>query len=385
MKKNFAKMVALAALTVAIPSHAKVQRPPQFVLLAFDGSQSYSMWQNTTAFAKQESIAFTYFISGVYFLRKGDGYTSPRGVGKSDIGFGKSAEDIAGRNTLVLNALNSGNEMASHANGHFDGAGWSAQQWLTEMTQFHNILIRSVEQFGGVRDVKKWRSIWSPGTGAVVGFRAPLLAKNDGMYSALARLGYQYDTSRVDKMSYWPTVKNGLWDFPLAGLRMARSGKKTLSMDYNLYVAQSGGQKGPESLFGDFENEAYETYMNYFANNFYGNRAPMHIGHHFSLWNGGAYWKAMQRVAQTVCHLPEVRCVTYKELLDFVNANASLLPAYQRGDFEQVTEKHIPLAIRASATTELSDAEIQSLQKQVCPASAHNEEELESAPEGVYL
>jgi hypothetical protein len=93
-----------------------------------------------------------------------------------------------------------------------------------------------------------------------------------------------------------------------------------------------------------------KTYLAYFAGNYLGNRAPVHIGHHFSKWNGGAYWKAMQEFAQAVCGLPEVRCVTYRELEDYMEAlPASAFFAYREGRFEK---SEFPAAAAALARAE---------------------------------
>src|SRR5262249_31924984 len=70
--------------------------------------------------------------------------------------------------------------------------------------------------------------------------------------------------------------------------------------------------------------------------NYFGNRAPVHIGHHFSLWNGGAYWNAMQAFAKNVCGLPEVQCVTYKDLQAFMDKNAANRAAYMAGNFTKL-------------------------------------------------
>jgi hypothetical protein len=106
-------------------------------------------------------------------------------------------------------------------------------------------------------------------------------------------------------------------------------------MDYNFFVVQSGGKEGPKNKHKDYENQMVESYVRYFDHNYYGNRAPVHIGHHFSQMNGGAYWKAMQRFARYVRGKPNVICGTYKELMRFVEENKSRLEAYQAGNFDK--------------------------------------------------
>ena len=88
------------------PAPPLVARPPQFIALAFDGSQSLDMWNETRQFTKEmraqnKDVRFTYFISGVYFLGqknktfyKGPGHLA----GHSDIGFGEDGAYIALRN-----------------------------------------------------------------------------------------------------------------------------------------------------------------------------------------------------------------------------------------------------------------------------------------------
>src|SRR5262245_60872689 len=77
------------------------ERPPQFVLLAFDGSLNNDFWTESRGFAKAANVKFTYFISGVYFIPDAQRklYDAPHGFGpgKSAIGFGGAASDIAVR------------------------------------------------------------------------------------------------------------------------------------------------------------------------------------------------------------------------------------------------------------------------------------------------
>ena len=54
-------------------------------------------------------------------------------------------------------------------------------------------------------------------------------------------------------------------------------------------------------------------------------------------YGGGAYNEALKSFARAVCGLPEVRCVTYAKLADFMDhQNADTLAAYRRGDFAHV-------------------------------------------------
>jgi peptidoglycan/xylan/chitin deacetylase (PgdA/CDA1 family) len=373
----FRSILLASVLFSASFSFAKVNRPDQYILLAFDGSKSLSFWQNSRAFAQANNIDFTYFVSGVYFLPDADrkNYVEPsHGVGKSNIGWGGTPADIKPRLQQMLKAMNEGHEMASHANAHFDGTKYSEKQWNSEFEQFAGLMVHSWEKYGDkTSEPTWWKNYWSPSPNKSlgeamnhsIGFRAPLLGRGPGLYAALRNYNYLYDTSKVDKMGYWPQQIDGVWNFPLAGVRIAALGKNTLSMDYNFYFTQSKGVKGPASKFKEYEDQMFNTYMSYFENNYYGNRAPVHIGHHFSLWNGGAYWNAMQRFVKNVCTRPEVHCVTYKELLAFVELNKANIPAYQKGDFDKMPGSHLRTRVR-----ELTEDELNVLRAQ---ADAHFE------------
>jgi hypothetical protein len=142
----------------------------------------------------------------------------------------------------------------------------------------------------------------------------------------------------------------------LARLRIVGSGKNTLSMDYNFYIADSKGVADPNAAnHATYERQMTDTYMQYFQSNYYGNRAPVHIGHHFSKWNGGAYWKAMQTFAKRVCGLPEVKCVTYKALTEFEVQNESKIADYQAGNFQKMVR---PPSSSASEALQPGEGEV---------------------------
>jgi len=380
---------------------ASVDRPPQYVLMAFDGSKNLDMWEETTAFAKEHNVKFTYFISGVYFVSQGDRkryYSEPRmGPGVSAIGWGKDEADISKRFRAVRDAIEAGHEIASHANAHFTGQSFtnykgkkirafSEEDWSSELSQFKTIMTDGVRRYDVRRMPAWWESYFDEKN---VGFRAPQLGYNKAMFPALVRNGYTYDTSKSTQMSYWPRRSNGVWNFPLAGLKMTSSGKNTLSMDYNFYYKHSKGKKGPERKWKDFENEMYNTYMNYFKHNYFGNRAPLDIGHHFSKWNGGAYWRALKSFAQTVCSQPEVKCVTYAEFQDFLESEGSdKIASFQAGKFKKMkpSEVYLPGDVKRSGgflsgigakrkqILELSDDEILKLREEL-PPLPHDEDE----------
>src|SRR5262245_63104570 len=46
--------------------------------------------------------------------------------------------------------------------------------------------------------------------------------------------------------------------------------------------------------------QTLQTYLQYFKSNYAGNRAPLHIGHHFMNYAGGAYNEALKSSARAV-------------------------------------------------------------------------------------
>jgi hypothetical protein len=112
----------------------------------------------------------------------------------------------------------------------------------------------------------------------------------------------------------------------------------TLSMDYNFLVAQSLGLDVSTRRARD-RDEMLETYLAYFKTNYFGNRAPLHIGHHFTAYHGGAYHEALMTFIERVCGLPEVQCVTYGKLADFMDGlSPETRAAYQKGDFPHASQ-----------------------------------------------
>lgn len=300
------------------------------------------MWESTRNFAQNNNVRFTYFISGVYFLKSKlrTLYTPPASLkpGASAIGFGSTSEDITERIHEVLNAAQEGNEISSHANGHFDGHTWSAEDWRKEFDMF-DFLLLNVFTNNGIQEF--FTDAWTSIVKQVQGFRAPQLGISDGLYQTLQERSYSYDASQASKKNYWPQQNGrGTWNLPLASLKIFGTCKKTLSMDYNFYWAQSNAKEDIENS-KIYEEQMYSTYMNYFINNYFGNRAPVNIGHHFSTWNNGAYWKAMKRFVESVCTLPEVKCSTYSELVQFLEGNKNKLSYYQKGHFSPLLRQEV--------------------------------------------
>lgn len=391
---NYVMPVMVGASSIAMPLQSKAQsvaRPPQYVLLAFDGSYRNSTWQYLRNFTKDKKAQgidtrFTFFINPVYLLDRETGmrvYQPPGGHRGSAIGWGDNAPDISARIDQMNAAHAEGHEIGSHAVGHWDGSRWSLADWISEFKQFDWILdnvfsLNKIQQKSP--EGLKFRK-------SIVGFRAPLLGYGLPLYQALPKFGIQYDTSQQDPgMTYWPQVRrdSGTWNFPLARVAIPGTAKKYPTMDYNFcandslellranpdlinYTALdpvSGkvlSNRGKADCLSVVPNQTKQmikqrtvgAYMNYFNNNYYGDRAPVSIGHHFSPWMSGAYMEAIMQIAENVCNKPEVKCVTYRELMGFMEKKTESgdMDYYRAGNFAKLAR---PKAARAEVALDIN-------------------------------
>jgi hypothetical protein len=299
----------------------------QYVVLAFDGSRSIDMWKQTRAFAKRMAeegspVHFTYFINTAYLLapQHRNFYRPPQhATGTSAIGFASSEQDVANRLEQMNAVQREGHEIGCHLTGHYNGASWTKEEWIQEFQSFFDI----VQQVGTINHLEQQpaerRSLLLPPEG-IIGFRAPELGVNKAIWPVLQKYQFQYDTSLTAKPGAWPTkLASGLWEFPLTKIPFAGSSTSSLlSMDYNFFFKQSQAKEQAvrgTPLWDQYYTETLTSYRDYFKQSFEGNRAPIFIGHHFSLWNDGVYWEAMKTFATEVCGRPTVQCVSYKEVM----------------------------------------------------------------------
>jgi peptidoglycan/xylan/chitin deacetylase (PgdA/CDA1 family) len=340
-----AAVFTILILFVANAPARAVERPPQFVEIAFDNCTELERWKELTAFAAAtnrdgDRLHFTFFVSGINFIADSNRnlYEAPgQPRGASRIGFGGTADDVRQRVDYINALYRSGHEIGSHAVGHFSGRGWSAGDWARELHSFHDILANVGPNNGLGEEVK-----FAFPSSEVAGFRAPYLDKSPGLDTALKDNGFRYDTSSDSNEDAWPDKVNGLWRFNLADIELHNSGKRLLSMDYNFFVARSHGTV-VSSRHEFFKEQMLQTYLDYFKANYTGDRAPLNIGHHFFDYQAGAYREALLEFAQTVCGVPEVRCTTYSALADFLDRqDPATLAAYRSGDFPHAAD---PFAI----------------------------------------
>lgn len=316
---NSKAYMAAVSLAVSAPKvkYQVSSSTPQFVILSFDGSKSVTMLNETLAFqqkmqAENKPLYFTYFINATYFLTKENAklYQAPKQVpGISNIGFSDSASDIALRVAGFNRAFATGNEIGSHLAGHFNGATWSYNEWQKEFNSFAWLL-------ANVQKNNPLQKIESPNfLTEIKGFRAPNLGVNDSLYQVLGDRHFLYDTSGIGSMTAWPKKDaGGVWRIPLGTIFVGPNKHPLVAMDYNLWQYQSDAGEWNKNY-----SEVESAYLNYFKTNYYGNRAPVVIGHHFTKWNDGVYWEALKAFAENVCGLPQVRCATFQDLVAYLD------------------------------------------------------------------
>jgi hypothetical protein len=156
----------------------------------------------------------------------------------------------------------------------------------------------------------------------VIGFRAPQLGIDKALYEVLTELGYRYDTSMV--IGVGPparAVKDrqvfaSIYEFGL----MKNKGSLTIPMDFN-YKVNNGTEARMQA---DYRKSIVDAYGR--------GRQPWNIGHHFALWQGGGYWRAMQDAfefaargcpdAAGAAQCAEVAFPTFQELADKLDGKA---------------------------------------------------------------
>ncbi len=317
--------VVLAAFAFSpVAALAEPPAPPtQYVIVSFDGAQHVEQWQRSRALAARTGATFTYFLSCVYLLspeHKRE-YKAPNmKAGRSNVGFGTSTEEVAARLDQIWKAKSEGHDIASHACGHFDGSKWSRADWNSELKSFRTILENAYSINGIEGEPEGWKHFVET---EINGFRAPYLATDDALYEALADSGYSYDVSGISRGPAQPGVEDGLVRFALPQIPEGPKGRPVIAMDYNMFVRHSGGFERDDKD-AVFENRAYDAFQQAFEAEYNGNRKPLELGFHFTLMNGGAYWRALERFTENVCGKPGVACVSYR---DYIDRNADLRAA----------------------------------------------------------
>ncbi|MFF2327268.1 MULTISPECIES: hypothetical protein [unclassified Streptomyces] len=301
------------------------EKPPQFVVFSWDGALEGDdhLFSRFRRAAKESKAHMTFFLTGIYLLpkEKRNLYEPPQHEpGAAAISY-PTREHIRMTLEQLGGAWREGNEIGSHFNGHFcekkGGGDWSEDEWTSEIDQFYSF-VQNWKTNTGFKDLDPLP--FDP-TREIVGGRAPCLEGQKTLLPATRPFGWRYDASSPGDFQVWPSKKDGVWNLPLQMLPFPGKDFQVLSMDFNFLYNQSGGStEGDPALYRTWREEARDSYIAGFERVFNGSRAPLFIGNHFEDWNGGIYMDAAEDTMREVCPRKEVRCVSFRELTDWLDA-----------------------------------------------------------------
>ncbi|RNG21686.1 hypothetical protein EEJ42_22050 [Streptomyces botrytidirepellens] len=301
------------------------QKPPQFVVFSWDGALENGdhLFSRFRRVAKESDAQMTFFLSGMYLLPKYKSslYRPPmHKQGAAAISF-PTDEHIRETLEQLRGAWLDGNEIGSHFNGHFcgskGGGEWTTRQWKSEAEQAYSF-VKNWKTNTGFTDIEPLPFDYDE---ELVGGRAPCLEGQKNLIPAIKSMGWRYDASSPGDFQIWPSKIDGIWNFPLQLVPYPESEKQVLSMDFNFLFNQSGDSTdGDPAKYAEWERLTREGYLNGFERVYNGSRAPLFIGNHFETWNGGIYMQAIEDVMRSVCKRQGVRCVSFKQLADWLDA-----------------------------------------------------------------
>ncbi|GGS10846.1 MULTISPECIES: hypothetical protein [Streptomyces] len=302
------------------------QKPPQFVIFSWDGAGEVGngLFPRFLELAKEHDAAMTFFLSGIYLLpeSKKSLYRPPNNPrGASDIGY---LTDDHVKDTLkyVRQAWLDGHEIGTHFNGHFCGGSGSVERWTP--AQWHSEINQAVSFVTEWRTNTGWENeepLPFDYRKELVGGRTPCLLGQDNLLPTASKLGWRYDASSPGGRQTWPVKRGGVWDLPLQAMPFPGHSFEVLSMDYNILANQSqNSTKGMPSRYPGWRKQATDAYLAGFQRAYESNRAPFYIGNHFEEWNGGIYMDAVEEVIKKVADKDDVRLVSFRQYVDWLDA-----------------------------------------------------------------
>jgi hypothetical protein len=300
-------------------------RPPQFVIVSFDGAGSHEKWQYWRSVGDAAGARFTGFLSGVYLVDAAhrNAYRGPgHRAGRSALGYWFDAGQVRHLVDDLNIAWSRGYEIGTHFNGHFcasDRPGaddWSTSDWNDELDQFFGFY----ERYRSIDHLPDAPALVAPRE-SVRGARTPCLEGRPAkLLPALRQHGFSYDSSQVATGIGWPPkTPAGLWEFPLAYVPLAGTGSGVVSMDYNFWVKQTGNPPSTRDPIAD-SDQVLRTYRAMYRAAYDGNRAPLVLGNHFNDWNGGAYREALTAFVKETCRRQDTHCLPYRDVVRWMEA-----------------------------------------------------------------
>lgn len=317
LMRSLALSSALCLALSPIATNA-AEKPKQLVMISFDGAGANNLWRRSRDTAKRVNAHFTYFLSCTLVIERKNAksYQGPhQKPGRSNIGFAQTAEEARERLGHIWQAHLEGHDISSHTCGHFDGKDWTTADWTAELNTFHDVLTDAWRTVGAeAQEPAGWKDFVA---NDIRGFRAPYFSTSAGMVEAEKKAGILYDASLVTKGPAMPEEKSGLIRFGLPLIPEGPSNRPIIGMDYNLFVRHSAGIDNP-GRSAEFEERAYAAFRAAFDRQYEGDRIPLQLGFHFVEMNGGAYWRAMERLVTEVCGKEDVACVSYSQAVKLI-------------------------------------------------------------------
>jgi hypothetical protein len=321
-------------------------RPPMFVVVSFDGAADQSLLTHWEEVTKKAPAHMSLFLSGVYLLgsENKDVYHGPRHeAGESGINFapvppGKTTEAFLAETVNGLKAAQlDGHELGTHYGGHWCGPSgvdsWNRADWAAELNQFDN-LMNNLDA-----NNKLEKPLGSPFVRPSVGSRTPCLEGNlESLYPVIKARGYRYDASGRRTLTEWPKDVNGLWQYGFPTVTIEGVSRPMLTVDFSLRENMDPKKDADDAKAKDISRRVYEGYRKGFDELYYGNRAPFEMSNHFVHFTKEAYNLAVEKLLTEVCPMPEVQCVNYRELTDWMDAHKDAINGFEKGSFPKYTK-----------------------------------------------
>ncbi|MFF2081283.1 hypothetical protein ACFVXG_41755 [Kitasatospora sp. NPDC058162] len=274
--------------------------PPQFVVFSFDAptEDDNHLFSRTRMAARANGAEVTFFLRGIDLLptSKRWQYQPPQHeAGTAAVPFPTDAQVRATLQQLGRAWLD-GDEIADGFIGQLcgpkGGRDWSTADWQSEIGQGYSMV-----------------NFWKTGTGftdlpplpfdyqtELAGGRAPCLEGRPNLLPAEKDAGWRYDASSSGDAQRWPTQTDGIWDFPLQRIPDASGTHEVLSTD-----------------------QPPQTYLNAFERVYHGSRAPLVIDTDLAPVHAPQLQTA-EATMNTLCHRDGVRCVSFRQLADWLDA-----------------------------------------------------------------
>ncbi|WP_240970497.1 polysaccharide deacetylase family protein [Actinacidiphila epipremni] len=335
------------------------EQPPQFVVFSWDGAvqDDRHLMSYIREFGERDGAAMTYFVSGTSLLPAGrqDLYAAPRHPrGTSDTGLPADRGVVADTVREMRLAWADGSEIGTNFNAHFCGAdggaadaagdaagdsGGSAASGdstgTADSADSASGTWTADEWAGEIRQARDFTQQWKTDTGltgldplpfdyakGVVGGRPPCLSDPAGLPAAAKAAGFRYLADPTAQPQVWPSQVDGLWHFPEQEVPVPGRDVETPASDQGFLSVQSGtpatGAQDPEQNAA-WSRQMHDGLIAGFQRAYDGNRAPLVVAGHLESWNGSAYLKAVEDTVREVCGKPDVRCVSFKQLADWLD------------------------------------------------------------------